>query len=48
MSPPQWQSVGQISEEPDIHLVTLCNWRKAWRLKGRWFLLLRKIQRVGV
>ena len=34
MSPPQRQSVAQISEELGIHLVTLYNWRKAWRLQG--------------
>ena len=34
MSPPQRQSVAQISEELGIHVVTLYNWRKAWRLKG--------------
>jgi transposase-like protein len=34
MSPPQRQSVAQISEELDIHVATLYNWRKAWRLQG--------------
>jgi len=34
MSPPHRQSVAQISEELGIHIVTLCNWRKAWRLQG--------------
>jgi transposase-like protein len=34
MSPPQRQSVAQISEELCIHVVTLYNWRKAWRVKG--------------
>ena len=34
MSPPQRQSVAQISEELGIHVVTLYNWRKAWRLQG--------------
>jgi len=33
-SPPQRQSVAQISEELGIHIVTLYNWRKAWRLQG--------------
>ena len=34
MSPPQRQSVAQISAELGIHIVTLYNWRKAWRLQG--------------
>ena len=34
MSPPQRQSVSQISAELGIHVVTLYNWRKAWRLQG--------------
>ena len=34
MSPPIWQSVAQISAELGIHVVTLYNWRKAWRLQG--------------
>ena len=34
MSPPQRQSVAQISAELRIHVVTLYNWRKAWRLQG--------------
>ena len=34
MSPPHRQSVAQISEELGIHLATLYNWRKAWRLQG--------------
>ena len=34
MSPPQRQRVAQISAELDIHVVTLYNWRKAWRLQG--------------
>jgi len=34
MSPPQRQSVAQISAELGIHVVTLYNWRKAWRLQG--------------
>ena len=34
MSPPMRQSVAQISEELGIHVVTLYNWRKAWRLQG--------------
>jgi transposase-like protein len=28
------QSVSQISAELGIHVVTLYNWRKAWRLQG--------------
>jgi transposase-like protein len=28
------QSVARISEELGIHVVTLYNWRKAWRLQG--------------
>ena len=34
MSPPQRQSVAQISVELGIHVVTLYNWRKSWRLQG--------------
>ena len=34
MSPPQRQSVAQISAELGIHIVTLYNWRKAWRMQG--------------
>ena len=34
MSPPIWQSVAQISAELGIHVVTLYNWMKAWRLQG--------------
>ncbi len=34
MSPPHRQSVAWISEELGIHLATLYNWRKAWRLQG--------------
>jgi transposase len=34
MSPPHRQSVAQISTELGIHVVTLYNWRKAWRLQG--------------
>jgi transposase-like protein len=33
MSPPHRQSVAQISSELGIHVVTLYNWRKAWRLQ---------------
>lgn len=34
MRPPQRQSVAQISAELGIHVVSLYNWRKAWRLQG--------------
>jgi transposase-like protein len=34
MSPPHRQSVARIAEELCIHVVTLYNWRKAWRLQG--------------
>jgi transposase-like protein len=34
MSTPMRQSVARISEELGIHVVTLYNWRKAWRLQG--------------
>ena len=34
MSPPHRQSVAQISAELGIHVVTLFNWRKTWRLQG--------------
>ena len=34
MSPPQRQSVARISEELGIHVVTIYNWRKAWRLQA--------------
>ena len=33
MSPPQRQSVARISEVLGIHVVTIYNWRKAWRLQ---------------
>jgi transposase len=35
MSPPMRQSVARISEELGIHVVTLYNWRKAWRLQEK-------------
>ena len=35
MSPPQRQSVAKISAELSIHVVTLYNWRKAWRVEGQ-------------
>ncbi|WP_398331082.1 transposase [Vulcanococcus sp.] len=34
MSPPHRQSVAQISAELGVHVVTLYNWRKTWRLQG--------------
>ena len=34
MSTPHRQSVAQISAVLGIHIVTLYNWRKAWRLPG--------------
>jgi transposase-like protein len=34
MSPPMRQSLAQISAELGIHVVTLYNWRKSWRLQG--------------
>jgi transposase-like protein len=34
MSPPHRQSVAQISAELGIHIVTLYNWMKGWRLQG--------------
>ena len=34
MSQPHRQSVTQISAELGIHIVTLYNWRKAWRMQG--------------
>jgi transposase len=34
VSPPHRQSVAQISAELGIHVVTLHNWRKTWRLQG--------------
>jgi transposase-like protein len=33
MSPPQLQSVAKISAKLGIHVVTVYNWRKAWRLQ---------------
>jgi len=33
MSPPHRESVAQISAALGIHIVTLYNWRKAWRLQ---------------
>jgi transposase-like protein len=35
MSPPHRQSVAQISAELGIHVASLYNWRKTWRLQGR-------------
>jgi transposase-like protein len=35
MSPPQRQSVAQISAELGIHVVTLYSWKKAWQLEGQ-------------
>ena len=34
MTPPNRQSVAQISAELGIHVVTLYNWRKTWRIQG--------------
>ncbi|WP_255001903.1 DDE-type integrase/transposase/recombinase [Cyanobium sp. Alchichica 3B3-8F6] len=34
MTPPNRQSVSQISAELGIHVASLYNWRKAWRLQG--------------
>ena len=34
MSPPMRKSDARISEELDIHVVTLYNRRQAWRLQG--------------
>ena len=34
MTPPHRQSVAQISAELGIHVVTLYNWRKTWRVQG--------------
>ena len=34
MSPPDRQSVAQISKELGIHIVNLHAWRKTWRLQG--------------
>lgn len=34
ISPPMRQSISQISEELGIHVFTLDNWRKAWRVQG--------------
>ena len=34
MSPPNRQSVARISKELGIHVVTLYNWGKTWRLQG--------------
>jgi transposase-like protein len=34
MSPPHTKTVVQISAELGIHVVTLYNWRMAWRLQG--------------
>jgi hypothetical protein len=34
MSPPDRQSVAQISKELGIHIVNLYAWRKTWRLQG--------------
>jgi len=34
MSPPHRQSVAVIYQEIGIHVITLYNWRKAWRPQG--------------
>ena len=34
MTPPLRQSVAKISADLGIHVVTLFNWRKTWRLQG--------------
>ena len=34
MTPPHRQSMAQISAELGIHVASLYNWRKAWRLQG--------------
>ena len=34
ITPPHRQSVAQISAELGIHVVTLYNWRKTWRILG--------------
>ena len=34
MTPPNRQIVAQISAELGIHVASLYNWRKAWRLQG--------------
>jgi transposase-like protein len=34
LSPPHRKSMAQISAELGIHVVTLYNWRKTWRLQG--------------
>ncbi|WP_322758775.1 transposase [Synechococcus sp. CBW1107] len=34
MSPPHGQSVARIASRLGIQVVTLYNWRKAWRLQG--------------
>jgi transposase len=33
MIPPMRLSVARISEDLGIHVVTLCNWWKAWQLQ---------------
>ncbi|MFS6817951.1 helix-turn-helix domain-containing protein [Synechococcus lacustris Tous-12m] len=48
MSPPHRQGVAQISQELGIHQATLYNWRKLWRLQGRWCQHPRKTQIAGV
>ncbi|WP_094556713.1 transposase [Synechococcus sp. 1G10] len=47
MSPPHRQSVARISEELGIHVVTLYNWRKAWRLQGEVVPASEKAPRAG-
>ena len=42
MRQPMRQRVSQISAELDIHVVTHCNWRKAWRLQGEVLLASEK------
>ena len=42
MSPPNPQSMARISEETDIHVVTLYLWLKGWRLEGEVVLASQK------
>jgi hypothetical protein len=48
VSPPQLQSMGWISEELGIHMVTHYNWRKAWGLQGELVAAYEQDPKAGV
>jgi transposase-like protein len=48
MGPPHRQGVAEISQELEIHVITLYKWRKAWRLQGEVVPASRKDPEVWV